>query len=732
MKTNYLKIISIAIIFFNFIYISPVTAKTIRYVKVDGTGDGLSWANASNSIQAMIDNSATDDEVWVAKGTYYPTTETIARDARSRTFVVKAGINLYGGFEGTESNIEQRKLTDLDNNGKIEPWEFANQAILSGNIDGIEDVWTKTMNTDGKTWKWTVTGNEGNCYNVVTANSKIDGFSVIGSNSNKTSSDFSGGIKSNTTVVNCIVTHCSDSGSGGGGISANEVSNCLVNNCFTIGLGGGIAASTVTNCTVKNCFAIYGGGGIYGLYISKCNVNNCSTNSNGSSNGGGISVRHSISNCIVSNCSADNNGGGIFAEARANSANYHCTVTNCTVTNCTANNNGGGIYASSDTSNGITTSSIVYNCVVNNCSSTSAGGGIYASSTSYNCAASNNKSFNTIDSGIRGRNQSCISPIYTESYIQPTSFIGVASSENQILEINAANWRLKEASPCINGGTTTQISSIILNGNDIDDNPRVNYGKIDIGAYEYSIRDISLPVVENFNNWTDFDNSEVFYRSKTINTTNDIKWTIVNQKAVFSWQNNLTTAYTQPFFTYSINATNASKVYLKYDMYYQAYAGTITPLGTEKLNIDCSLDLDTWIPIAEYSNLNGTIANNTYNHDLSSKVSGNKFFIRFNANGLNSNRIEKWEIDNVIIDGDGVSAVNSTLKDKYKYSIINNKLIISNLDIGSSIQLFDINGKLLNTKSAVSQNAQLTLLVRGVYLVKVSSDTGIENKKIVW
>lgn len=167
-------------------------------------------------------------------------------------------------------------------------------------------------------------------------------------------------------------------------------------------------------------------------------------------------------------------------------------------------------------------------------------------------------------------------------------------------------------------------------------------------------------------------------------------------------------------------------------MYYEAYAGTVSPLGTEKLNVEFSTDLVTWSSIATYSNANGTIANKNYLHDISSMAAGKTFFIRFNANGVNSNRIEKWEIDNVVIDTDGVSAVKTVQENKYNYSINNGDLIISNLEIGAGIQLYDINGRLLNTINAESQIARLTLSFRGVYLIKVSSVSGVENKKMVW
>jgi hypothetical protein len=167
-------------------------------------------------------------------------------------------------------------------------------------------------------------------------------------------------------------------------------------------------------------------------------------------------------------------------------------------------------------------------------------------------------------------------------------------------------------------------------------------------------------------------------------------------------------------------------------MYYQAYAGTISPLGTEKLNIEYSSDFVTWSNIAIYTNANGTIANQTYKHDLSSQLAGKKFYIRFNANGDNSNRIEKWEIDNVIIDADGLSAIDNVQEEKYKYSVNNGVLSIGNLEHGIGIQMYDINGRLIKTIKSESNTAHLALPVKGVYLVKVSSDSGVENKKMVW
>ncbi len=54
---------------------SPLTqGKTIRCVKpaATGTGNGSSWANASGNLQAIINASSANDQVWVAARTFKP------------------------------------------------------------------------------------------------------------------------------------------------------------------------------------------------------------------------------------------------------------------------------------------------------------------------------------------------------------------------------------------------------------------------------------------------------------------------------------------------------------------------------------------------------------------------------------------------------------------------------------------------------------------------------------
>ena len=80
---------------------------SIIYVNVSdnkGPFDGKSWSTAFKDLQDAIKASNAGDQIWVAKGTYYPT-ESANRDI---SFILKEGVKLYGGFRGNETDIEQR------------------------------------------------------------------------------------------------------------------------------------------------------------------------------------------------------------------------------------------------------------------------------------------------------------------------------------------------------------------------------------------------------------------------------------------------------------------------------------------------------------------------------------------------------------------------------------------------------------------------------------------------
>lgn len=114
-------------------------------------------------------NADTKFEILIAGGTYKPsnertTTAAVTHDQRLCSFEVPQGVSIYGGFSGTEkyssssstddgfTNIgtevtglnvdgdiedilKARAYSDFNQNNILEPWELANQTILSGQIN---------------------------------------------------------------------------------------------------------------------------------------------------------------------------------------------------------------------------------------------------------------------------------------------------------------------------------------------------------------------------------------------------------------------------------------------------------------------------------------------------------------------------------------------------------------------------------------------------------------------
>ena len=101
------------------------SALAICYVNAAAAGSntGASWANAYTDLQSALANWPACVDIWVARGTYKPTTTT----DRSISFAIKPSVFLYGGFAGTEASLGDRNTA-------------ANVTTLSADIGVADDA----------------------------------------------------------------------------------------------------------------------------------------------------------------------------------------------------------------------------------------------------------------------------------------------------------------------------------------------------------------------------------------------------------------------------------------------------------------------------------------------------------------------------------------------------------------------------------------------------------------
>ena len=202
-----------------------------RYVKHDAAGanNGTSWADAYTDLQTALGAAVNGDEIWVAAGTYKPTTGT----TRTVSFVMKQGVDVYGGFAGTEALLADQDVA-------------ANTTILSGEIGAA------------------AAGD--NSYHVVLGanDAVLDGFTITRGYADGMGFESNGGGMFNNqaapVIRNCIFTDNVAAGSpyGRGGAVYNLVSDGLViSKCvFTANSarkGGAIYNNTCADVTVANC-----------------------------------------------------------------------------------------------------------------------------------------------------------------------------------------------------------------------------------------------------------------------------------------------------------------------------------------------------------------------------------------------------------------------------------------------------------------------------------------------
>ena len=266
-----------------------ISAITI-YVKPGGVGNGSSWSAATGNLASTLQQAKSGDQVWVAKGTYYPTSD----NNRKLSFSIPIGVKVYGGFAGSETSTQQRNIQ-------------SDKSVLSGNIGSKSD-----HSDNSFTVVQMINSNEKN---------QLDGFVITDGNADGVgpSGDrercggalyirvLEGSIRNSPVVQNCIFqnNYARDGGAvylyGRDGEFTPEFNNCqFINNSanldggavFSDGRHGGKANPSFTSCIFSGNKGNYGG--------ALCNY------------GGGGESSPTINNCVFSNNEAFLRGGAIF------------------------------------------------------------------------------------------------------------------------------------------------------------------------------------------------------------------------------------------------------------------------------------------------------------------------------------------------------------------------------------------------------------------------------------
>ena len=289
---------------------TKVPASRRRYVKTAAAGgnddnDGLTWATAYASPQKAIndlnDGTGQRGEVWVAAGIYAPSTHITEDNNSPVAFLMHSGINVFGGFRGTEASIDERdgyyddSADDQPNRDPQYTWKFRDQyrTIFQGEAcstpvwNSTKGEWVFSSGSYHVVWFAPISANGvGTSDNKVAMFDKetvLDGVTIEGGRHTVESGSVSEGylpndgagvlMGENSILRDCVVRYCSASGRGaavynGGG----RVEKCLIyNNVNTTGDGGGVyidGFGIVSRCIITNNKARNGGG----VYMKKGKV----------------------------------------------------------------------------------------------------------------------------------------------------------------------------------------------------------------------------------------------------------------------------------------------------------------------------------------------------------------------------------------------------------------------------------------------------------------------------
>jgi predicted outer membrane repeat protein len=433
---------------------SSVNANQQHYYVTTSGSDasaGTSWGTAFATLQHALSVASAGSQIWVAAGTYKPTTTS----DRSLSFQLKSGVAVFGGFAGTETSLSERNVQ-------------THVTILSGDIDGGGTL-------------------ANNSYHVVVGNTfataVLDGFTITGGKA--------------------------DGGQEGGGIYCSSgypiLSNLVITGNYSSDQGGGmysiLGSPTLRNVTFTANSSANRGGGFFAERGNPTFIN-CSFIHNSSLQGGAISGGDGtypntssikLTHTVFKNNSATNYGGAVdmqYGSAAFNNVLFYQDTAN----------SGGAVSVTSG-------SSIFSNVTFNENGATGTyapngegGGGIYlwlSSAVLKNVILWGNSGSPLFNGEVLSSMSSTVTLYHSlvQDSTNSTGGFGVLDLHGGVdvdsggnvykdplfVSPGTADLRLSAGSPAIDAGIKTVVSSIA----DLNGNPRIVGSAVDKGAFEY-------------------------------------------------------------------------------------------------------------------------------------------------------------------------------------------------------------------------------------------------------
>ena len=296
------------------------------YVNQDaiGANDGTSWNNAFTKLQFALDAASPGDQIWIAAGKYVPT----GSKPESSHFILTTPVELYGGFNGTETSLQQRD------------WN-TNFTILSGDILGDDQPGDFNNNREENAHHVLII-NAGETQTLIdglifeSGTSRLDANSYFPDANDIPYNRWCGGAlyiyRSGATIQNCLFRD----------------NYAVRGSCF---YAFGDALTTI-KLLVENTFFMnnrgYNGAASFTESFKDYKTNYCRFINNSAYQGGAVFLSNTdaqMEECIFNGNSATY-GGAMLAYHGVNEFNQHpvMTLTNCDFINNSSTSWGGAIY----------------------------------------------------------------------------------------------------------------------------------------------------------------------------------------------------------------------------------------------------------------------------------------------------------------------------------------------------------------------------------------------------